>query len=249
ISGGTKDIKYFAGVGYFEQKGMFDPVGYRRYTYNINLDVNATPTTTVSFTLNGSNQTTKDVDAASSTTQLFRSLYKFIPIANLHYSNGYWGEFAGNSPVGVLQSGGYFRQVANSFLSTIGIEQKLPFIKGLSLKGTFSYDPYSYVQKRWHTPFYYYSQDLSTTPYTYTKQISTQEGGAAPYTWLNQNYYQNNTFTYQAYLNYHNTFGKHDITGLVVAEEKNNKQLNFGATRNNFAINLDELSLGSSNRN
>ncbi len=249
ISGGTKDVKYFAGIGYFEQKGMFDPVGYKRYTYNINLDVNATRTTTVSFTLNGFNEITKDVDAASSTTQLFRSLYKFIPIANLNYSNGLWGEFAGNSPVGVLHGDGYFRQATNGFLSTIAIEQKLPFIKGLSLKGTFSYDPYNYVQKRWHTPFYYYSQDLTTTPYTYTKQISTQEGGAAPYTWLNQNYYQNNRFTYQAYLNYHNTFGKHEITGLVVAEEKNNKQLNFGATRNNFAVNIDELSLGSSNRN
>jgi TonB-linked SusC/RagA family outer membrane protein len=249
ISGGTKDIKYFAGIGYFDQKGMFDPVGYKRYTYNINLDVNATSTTTVSFSLNGSNQITKDVDAASSTTQLFRSLYKFIPIANLNYSNGLWGEFAGNSPVGVLHSSGYFRQATNSFLSTIAIEQKLPFITGLSLKGTFSYDPYSYVQKRWHTPFYYYSQDLTTTPYTYTKQISTQEGGAAPYTWLNENYYQNNRFTYQFYLNYHNKFGKHEITGLAVAEEKNNRQLNFGATRNNFAVNIDELSLGSSNRN
>lgn len=248
ISGGTKDVKYYAGLGYTNQKGMFDPVGYTRYTYTINLDVNATPTTSISLTLNGSAQTTKNVDAASSTTTLFRSTYKFIPIANLYYSNGLWGEFAGNAPIGVLTSGGYFRENKNVILSTIAIEQKLPFIKGLSIKGTFSYDPFNYLQKGWHRPFYYYSQDLSTTPYTYTKQISSQEGGAATYTWLNQTYYQNNSFTYQAYLNYHNTFGKHDITGLVVAEEKNNKQLNFGAVRNNFAINLDELSLGSSNK-
>lgn len=248
ITGGNKDVKYYAGLGYTNQKGMFDPVGYTRYTYNINLDVNATPTTTVSLTLNGSAQTTKNVDAASSTTTLFRSVYKFIPIANLYYSNGLWGEFAGNAPIGVLSSGGYFRENKNVVLSTVSIEQKLPFIKGLSIKGTFSYDPFNYLQKGWHRPFYYYSQDVSTTPYSYTKQISTQEGGAATYTWLNETYYQNNSFTYQAYLNYHNNFGKHEITGLVVAEEKNNKQLNFGAVRNNFAINIDELSLGSSNK-
>src|SRR6185437_5419229 len=87
--------------------------------------------------------------------------------------------------------------------------------------------------------------DMSTTPYTYTKQISTQEGGSATYTWLNQHYYQNNSYTYDAYLNYHNTFGKSEITGLVVAEAKNNKQMEFNARRNNFAVDIDELDLGS----
>lgn len=248
ISGGTKNLKYYGGIGYFNQKGMFDPVGYSRITYNLNIDVNATNTTTVSLSINGAEQTTNNIDAASSTGQLFRATYKLIPITNLYYSNGLWGEFAGNTPVGVLNSGGYFRENKSNFLSTIAIEQKLPFIKGLSIKGTFSYDPFSYTQKGWHRPFYYYSVDLTTSPYTYTRQISSQEGGAATYTWLNQSYFQNNSFTYQGFLNYHNSFGKHDITGLVVAEEKNNKQLNFSASRDNFAVDIDELSLGSSNR-
>ena len=35
----------------------------------------------------------------------------------------------------------------------------------------------------------------------------------------------------------------------MVAEARNNKQLNFNARRNNFAVDVDELSLGSSDRN
>ncbi len=249
LRGGSDNVRYFAGLGYFNQKGLFDPVGYDRYNYNVNVDVDVTPTTLVSLSINGSYETTDNVDASSSTDNLLRGSYKFIPIRPFLYSNGLWGEFAGNAPLGVLNSGGYNKQNTTSLLSTIAIEQKLSFIKGLSIKGTFSYDPYNFFQKQWHRPFYYWSQDVSTTPYTYTKQISTQEGGSATYTWLNENYYQNNSYTYDGYLNYHNTFGKSEITGLIVAEAKNNKQLNFNARRNNFAVNIDELSLGSSDRN
>ena len=249
LRGGSDKVRYFAGLGYFNQKGLFAPVGYNRINYNVNLDVNATPTTVVSLSINGSYELTKNVDASSSTDNLLRGVYKYIPVAPFLFSNGDWGQYAGNAPLGVLNSGGYNNQNTTTILSTIGIEQKLPFIKGLSVKGTFSYDPYNFFQKQWHRPFTFWSQDATTTPYTYTPQISTQEGGSATYTWLNEQYWQNNTYTYDGYINYHNTFGKSDITGLVVAEARNNKQLNFNAQINNFAVDVDELGLGSSNKN
>ena len=249
LRGGSNAVRYFAGFGYLNQSGMFDPVKYHRFNYDLNLDVDATPTTLVSLSLNGSYQRTDNVDANSATDNLFRATYKFIPIANLLYSNGLWGEFAGNAPLGVLNAGGYSYRNTNNLLSTISIEQKLSFVKGLSIKGVFSYDPYNYFDKQWHKPFVYWSQDLTTTPYTYTKQISSQEGGAATYTWLNENEYQNNNYTYQGYLNYHRAFGKHEITALAVAEFRNYKALDFNARRNNFAVDIDELNLGSSDRN
>ena len=248
LSGGAGKIKYFMGLGYYKQNGMFDPVKYTRYNYNMNLEAQATKTTTVSLSLIGSVENTQSIDAAINATNLFRSGFKYIPIQNLYYTNGLWSEFAGNSPVGILNAG-YNRNLNNTLLTTLSVEQKLPFIKGLSLRGTFSYDPNQRTSKGWHTPFYFYSQNTSTTPYTYTRQISTAEGNAAAFTWLNQQYSRNQTFTYQGYLNYHNTFGKHDITGLIVAEARNNVADTFSARRNNFVINIDELSLGSSNKN
>nr|AGU10172.1 TonB dependent receptor [uncultured organism] len=247
VRGGNQSVKYFAGISYFNQGGMFDKSTYDRYNYNVNLDVNVTPTTIASFSFNGSIQKTTDVDGG--TGQLFRGVYKFIPVAPLNFTNGLWGESSGNAPIGVLKSNGYFRENKNNILSTIAIEQKLPFIPGLSVKGTVNYDPYNYVQKQWHQPFVYYTQNTTTTPYTYTSAFSTQETSAATFAWLNQQYYQNNTLTFQGYLNYHNSFGKHDITGLFVAEKRNNKQFDFSGRRNNYALTIDELSLGSSNKN
>ncbi|WP_363437815.1 TonB-dependent receptor [Chitinophaga ginsengisegetis] len=248
LSGGTKVIRYYAGLGFLKQDGMFDPINYKRYDYNVNMEVSATSTTTVSLSLIGAIENTNSVDAATTPGQLFRSAYKLIPITNLYYSNGLWGEFAGNTPVGILKAG-YSHRKATSLLTTLAVEQQLPFIKGLSIKGTFSYDPNDFTVKGWHTPFYFYSQNTSTNPYTYTKQISTSEGSAAPYTWLNQEYSKNQYFTYQGFLNYHNTFGKHDFTGLLVAEARKNDSTGFSARRNNFAVNIDELGMGSSNKN
>lgn len=247
LSGGTDVVKYYADLGFLQQDGMFDPVNYRRYDYNVSLDVEATHTTHVSLKLMGAVEKTKSVDAAINTQQLFRIGYKYIPIASVYYSNGLWGQYAGSSPVGDLKAG-YLHNTNNTLLTTLSIEQDLP-VKGLSIKGTFSYDPSQRLIKGWHTPFYFYAQDLSTTPPTYTKEISTSEGNAAAYTWLNEQYAKTQNFTYQAYLNYHNTFGKSDITGLVVAEARNNDSTGFQATRNNFAVNIDELSMGSSAKN
>jgi TonB-linked SusC/RagA family outer membrane protein len=247
VRGGSQIVKYYAGISYFKQDGMFDRSNYDRYNYSVNLDVNITPTTIATFSLNGAIQKTSDVDG--STGQLFRGVYKFLPVAPLRFTNGLWGESSGNAPLGVTNSEGYFRQNTTNMLSTITVEQKLPFIKGLSVKGAFSYDPYNYVQKQWHKPFIYWTQNVSTTPYTYTPAFSTQESSATTYTWLNEQYWKNNTITLQGYLNYQHTFGKHEVTGLVVAEKRNNKQSDFRARINNFAVNIDELTMGSSNKN
>jgi TonB-linked SusC/RagA family outer membrane protein len=247
VRGGSQAVKYYAGLSYFKQDGMFNRSNYERYNYSVNLDVNITSTTLATFSLNGAIQKTSDVDG--STGQLFRGVYKFLPVAPLRFTNGLWGESSGNAPLGVTNSDGYFRQNTNNLLSTITVEQKLPFIPGLSVKGAISYDPYNYVQKQWHRPFIYWVQNVSTTPYTYTSAFSTQETSATTYPWLNQQYWQNNTITMQGYLNYQHTFDKHEVTGLVVAEMRRNKQSDFRARVNNFAVNIDELSMGSSNKN
>jgi len=245
LRGGTDKYNYYAGVGYFGQKGMFDPVNYKRYNYNVNVGSQVTNTTNVSVSLIGSVETKNDVDAASNSNQLFRSNFKFKPTAQIYYTNGLWGQFAGNSPVGLLKAG-YNTNRGNTLLSMITIEQQLPFIKGLSVKGTFSYDTRNNAIKGWHTPYYFYAQNTNTTPYTYTKDIATSEGGAATYTWLRQEQQKRQYFTYQGYVNYENSFGKHDITGLFVAESRNNTYDEFWARRNQFAIDVDELDMGSS---
>lgn len=253
MSGGTQDITYYADLGFTNQDGMFYNVNYRRYNYTVNVDAHATSTTDVHLSVIGAFEKTSSIDAAvssnstMSTSTLFRSGYKYRPIINLYYSNGLWGQDAGESPIGILNSGGYNHKNNHQLLTKIMINQQLP-IHGLSAKIAFSYDPDQIFYKQYHRPFYFWSQDLSTNPPTYTQQISTSEGGSPTYTYLREEYYRAQKFTYQAYLNYKNDFGKNHVTGLVVAEAQNNKWNDFSAYRDHFAVNLDELNLGPSNK-
>ncbi|MBN2666130.1 MAG: TonB-dependent receptor [Bacteroidales bacterium] len=249
ISGGSQKMKYFAGAGYYGQKGLFEKVNYNRFNVNLNLDANVTNTTKMSLSIIGSHERTNDLDVASSASQLFRNGYKFIPTEAIYYSNGLWGQFAGNSPVAVLKGDGYEHVDANTIMTAISVEQQLSFIKGLSIKGTFSYDTKLDYQKGWHTPFYYYAINLNDTPYSFARQISTQEGGVPAYTYLAQQDSRRRNYTYQGYINYARAFGQHEVTGLVVAEARNNDYDYLYARRNNFAVGIDELSLGSSSKN
>ncbi len=248
LTGGSDRVKYYANLGYFNQAGMFAPITYTRYSYALGMEVNATSSTKVSVSFKGAFEKNTDVDAAISSSTIFRDSYKLIPINAVRYSNGDYGSSQGLSLLGALNSGGYNHSYNNTLLSTIAIEQKLP-IKGLSIKGTLSYDPTSTNQKQWHTPFYYYTINTSSTPYAFTTQaIATAEGPPA-YTYLYEQYLKSENFTYQGILTYHNTFGKNSVSGLVVAEARNNINSNFNARINNYSLQVDEFNFGSSNRN
>ncbi|MBN2863595.1 MAG: SusC/RagA family TonB-linked outer membrane protein [Bacteroidales bacterium] len=249
ISGGSEKLRYFAGLGYFGQEGLFDRVNYNRFNYTLSLDAKVTNTTTLALSFIGSKEKTNDLDVASSSSQIFRSGYKFIPTEAIYYSNGLWGQFAGNSPVAVLEGDGYETTDNYTLMTTVSLEQQIPWIQGLSVKGAFSFDLNSRYRKGWHTPFYYYVINMNTTPYTWSQSISTQEGNVPAYTYLEQEHTRRHRYNYQAYVNYARSFGQHDVTGLLVAEARNNDYDRLWARRNNFAIGVDELSLGSSDKN
>ena len=248
LNGGTDRITYRAGLGYYDQQGVFDKVSYKRYNYNVNLASNVTPTTKVSLGIHGSVERTNDLDADAQTSgQLFRSFYKYLPTQSLTYpGTDYWGESSANTPMGVIRSDGYDRRDLNTLLGSFSVEQQI--IDGLSIKGVFSFDPSQTNVKSFHIPFKYYMIDLNTSPYSYTEAVSLQEGSGRPYTWLGLENRRRTNFTYQGYLNYDKTFGDHQITGLLVAEARNYKEDWFTARRNNFSLQIDELGLGSSNR-
>ena len=250
LSGGTERISYHAGLGYYDQKGLFDPVGYKRYNYNTSLELKATNTTTIGISLYGSLENTKDLDPGENATgHLFRAFYKFIPTQTLLYPEGdKWGESSASSPVAALRSDGYEKWDRNTLLASLFIEQQLPFIEGLSFKGVFSYDPTSENEKQWHLPFIYHVIDLDAQPYTYTEAITAQEGNAPTYIYLRQQNREWRNYTGQAYLNYSRTFGDHSLSGLLVAEARKNTFATFWARRNNFALEIDEMDFGSSDK-
>ncbi|MFO7657738.1 MAG: TonB-dependent receptor [Bacteroidales bacterium] len=241
LNGGTEKLRYYAGLGYFKQDGMLEGLGYQRYNYSVNIEANATKTTKVNILLNGSFESTRSTN--KTTNDIIWAAVKYIPVEPMVFTNGYWGASAGFSPVGDIK-GGYAKANKTTLLSSISVEQQLPFIEGLSVKGVFSYDPAITTNKNWHLPSYFYNIDTTATPYTFSKKIVPGSEDINLY----QDYSQNSNITYQGYINYNRAFGKHEITGLFVAEARQNKYNYFNAYRKNYAVIIDELGMGSSDK-
>lgn len=90
LSGGSEKVRYYLGLGYFDQQGMFDPVYYKRYSMNAKVDMDATKTTKLAFAMNGT------VERNNLGPAPFAPGY--MPIKNLYFSNGLPGESNGSSP-------------------------------------------------------------------------------------------------------------------------------------------------------
>lgn len=251
LSGGTEKVKYYAGLGYTSQDGQFTTTSLKKYNLLANLDVEATKTTRVSLSISGwvenqrysgySDPGSGDANNryASAGGGIMYQAFRTPPTSAIYYSNGLWGSYITNSLVGTIEHSGYARNENTQIMTTFTIEQQLPFIKGLSVKGLVSYDPYNTYSKIWKTPIPTYSVDFTTTPYTYTKNFL----GPSKST-LNLSTSQNKAFTYQGYLNYHNTFGKHDVTFLGVLEARSQKYWDLSGSRINYPIDIDELDRG-----
>jgi len=251
LSGGTDKIRYYAALGYTSQQGQFATTWLKKYNADTRVDVKATNTTNVSLALNGYvvdqhyagkvDQTAGDPNDmyGAANGGIMYQAFRTPPTSPIYYSNGLWGSYIGRSLVGYIYNSGYAFNENTQLLTTFSIEQQLPFVKGLSVKGVVSYDPYNTFSKIWRTPILSYSADFSTTPATYTPGYTEFSQPQ-----LNESVSQNKAFTYQGYINYHNTFGQHDVTFLGVVESRNQKYWGLGAGRTAYPINIDELDQG-----
>lgn len=228
---------------------------YNQYNLTANLDIQATNTTKVALSINGRVEDRNQ--AAVNTGFIFYQAFRTPPTAPLTFSNRLWGSYIGRTAYGNIYNSGYSQTVGYSQLGQFSIEQQLPFIKGLSVKGAVSYDfnPFSAANptnpmsgivslgRTWTTPIPFYSVDTTQHPYVYT--LAGNDGPAKPT--YQEFYNQSQAFTFQGFINYDRKIGDHAIGALVVLESRNTKSTVFGASRSNYSVSVPELNNGSSN--
>ncbi len=237
LSGGTDKIKYYADLGYLYQAGIWKPTYEGRYNLDLKLDAEINKTLSMSLGINGTQQ--KNTYPPIGSSRLFELIKYALPINPVRYSNGLNAAF----PYGSVYGSGYSNRNTSQIFTELTLEQKIPFIPGLNIKGTVAYDPTTILYKTWVTPVHLWSVDTTTTPYTYIDGIFGQDKPS-----LSQSISRSTQLTFQASLNYNRKVGKSNIGALVLFEPKANQTLNFGGTRVNYNLNLDELNLGSSSQ-
>jgi len=235
LSGGSERVKYYSSLGYMFEAGLFSITNVNRYNMTLNLDAEATKTTTVSLKLNGRQQTNRYTPV--STSRIFELIKYVLPIQPVFWSNGENATYVYPD----LFQAGYTTAKTTQVFGQLSIDQKLPFVPGLSVRGQIGYDPTTTFNKAWRVPVHLWSANFNTTPYTFGDAIFEQTKPT-----LSQSVTQAQQLTYQASMSYDHTFGKHKISALLLGEAKANDSYSIGAGRNNYNLYVDEISLGSS---
>jgi len=237
LSGGAEKVQYFASLGYTHQQGMWGSTYLNKYNGSLSVTAQPTTTTRVGLTVNSWIEEQNFPSFGAGT--ILQQAYRQAPTTPVRFSNGLPSGYIGQSLIGEIYGSGYQINQNPTTQAQLLIEQQLPFIKGLSIKGTASFDPNNSFQRTYTTPIVFYNVNTNTTPYTYNQGIQ----GSTRAT-FSQFYRQERALTFQGYLNYANTFGKHALTGLAVVESRSLKQQQFQARKINYNTSIDELDFG-----
>ena len=234
VSGGSDKAVYYIGLAYYDEDGMYKDTKlsdynsntyYRRYNVTTNLTLNPFRTTEIKLGIQGYLANANYPASAQST--IFESAYFTQPtyIAPL-YPDGKLGAFSGGelNPVAELGATGYANQWRSQVYSNLRITQQL--YKGLSITGMFSFDTYNYTSNRFtKSPNTYHATGRDANGNLIYEQ--TRQGTENLAYSLSAK--GDRTIYLEAALNYKNTCGRHDVSGMLLfnqSDEINTKATN-----------------------
>ncbi|HVU55228.1 MAG TPA: TonB-dependent receptor [Puia sp.] len=224
-NGGSENAQYYLSVGYYDEKGMYktdqlanynSAIKFTRYNFTANLDLQLTKTTKVAFGASGwiadGNFPGNSVDA------IWGSAYLLPPIViPAVYSNGLHSQIRTgdiNNPYNLLTQSGYVTEFKSQLWSNIRLTQDLGFwLKGLSATGMFSFDNYNqHIISRTKTVDGY----LATGRDSAGNLLLDRTSVGTNYLGYSRTNGGSRQFYAEAAVNYNRTFGKHNVTGMIL---------------------------------
>jgi len=236
VSGGAKNTKYFVSLGYFQQEGSYkeaqlykdingNPV-YSRFNFRSNLDFTLGKYTEISVKLGSQN-----VDArypAVETSALFGSVLSAAPISTPGIVDGKLiksieggTKMVSENPFYSIIGLGWRDLYTNNLNTNLTVRHKLDYVvKGLTARGMISYDGFyahtlnrkkeveEYIMRKniWSTD----PQELAENPFIF--ELVRQAGPIS----TSESWSKNYKIYGEAALELDRSFGKHQLTGLVL---------------------------------
>jgi len=236
MTGGTKQSKYYIGLGYFNQGSNYiksDAEKLHRFSYNTRL--------TSSFDNIGLNVTaalngyySEFIAPPAGSGSIFSHIVAKSPLEQAFNKNGSLGPLV-DHPLAEINSPGYYKNETLFNAGTLTFDWQVPFVKGLSMKALGDYNFTFNPSKSFDLLATQYNADGSVYP-TSKPSLSQAQSTARAY-------------TLQYHLNYAKTLGNHNFEATFVYEQRAGKNNSFSAYRPNFQSALvDQLFAGDASQ-
>lgn len=244
VSGGTEKVDYFVNFSYMDQKGFFksNDLDYNRYNVRANINASITDYLRFSTKIAGTlDERTAPYNGSS--YLVFNYLWRSVPDETIYANNNtdYLSKPSADiqNPVGMMDfdKSGYQKTTNKIFTSTFTLELDVPGVKGLKLKGLFSYDNTIKDVNTWQSEYNEYTYDAATETYTaYTRQSPAK---------LTRSYSNSWSRNMQGSINYDNTFGLHHVSALFLYEQSYSKYDDLNGSRY-FTLSIPYMYAGDS---
>lgn len=234
-TGGTDNIQFATSLSYLTQDGVAPSNNFTRYNFRSNIDARVTSTTKLSFDLSGRKQANKSLGKSN---ELFRWMNTQPNKFPIRWSNGGYS----SGPAYIAEpANGYRSREEKALRTRLQLEQQIPFVEGLSVKLIGAYDNTDVSHKNWYYPVVPF--------YTLLPDGSFQEE-PLPANSLDVDINDEESITLQTHLNYEKTFGKLDLSTLVLYTQTETNWNFISGHREGYTIGIDELDFGGTvNRN
>lgn len=248
IEGGSDNMNYFVSLSAKTQDGIYKKgaTSYDQYDLRVNLDWKLN--NYVSVYINASGRMEDRNYPMRSAENIFRMLMRSKPNMPAYWPNGMPGpdiEFGDNPVVIVTDATGYDKDKRYVVNGDFGINIKVPYVDGLTVKATASMDKAFRFRKRWETPWYLFSWDgVSRDTAGEPLLVKGKKGFSDPR--LTENAEDNHNILLSGLLNYNKTITPdHDINVMTGVERITGGGDSFEAFRRYFlSTAIDQLFAG-----
>jgi TonB-linked SusC/RagA family outer membrane protein len=244
VRGGNENVSYFTSLGYVSEDGMWrsGDLNYQRFNARANLDAKMGRGWSISTSVAGRKE---DTDSPNkSITDIMAGIQKNFPMFS-PYANNNENYYAQTNdvfnPLAYTDSNtvGYSNDLKHSFEGSMTLKYDAGrYMKGLSAKAMYYYRYTNITDKTLTKKFNLYTYDNETDVYTAHQATSLSS--------LTEHSYRDEAVNFQGSVDYANSFGKHDVTGMLVFETRQNKE-NYLQAYRSFTIDaIDEIGNGDS---
>lgn len=228
-SGGNDKTTYFASLGYQYQEGFFKSSDLTYNKYDLRSNVSTKITDRLTFDLNLNLIMDEQDRPYQDSWWIVRSFWRQGPQIPV-YANGdptkpFHGLIEGDNPVSFMDADliGY-KKYNNKWVQTsASLKYDVNGVKGLYVKGLFSYDYNTSGANLFQKEYTQYRYDEASKTYT---DFSRQ----SPNRIRRESFARTQTLT-QASLNYDGSFNRHKVSGLLLGEAQKRTSDNFAAQR------------------
>ena len=241
ISGGGDKVTYFASAGYQYQESYLRSNAINYEKFNLRSNISANVTDNLKFDLNISGMMDERESSPANSSAIIYEGWLSSPLEKVWYDEEkrmYASRLnpAGYNPAALMDTEltGHCTYKSKWFQSNASLTWDIPWVKGLSISGMYSYDYITNNDDEYRKAYNLY--DASGNAIIKSAQT------AAPNK-ISRYFYEKQNNLWQARLNYDNSFGKNNVGVLVLFENQHKEGDNFYGSRQ-VALDMDKVFAG-----